>query len=68
MSVHETKYCERCKEVFECKPGNITQCQCYGLILSDAAKQYIAGRYEDCLCPICLEEISSEFTAAKDNV
>ncbi|WP_445223465.1 cysteine-rich CWC family protein [Catalinimonas locisalis] len=41
MSLHKITYCPRCMSAFECKPGNIGQCQCYELILSVKAKEYI---------------------------
>lgn len=59
----EAKQCERCGQHFECKPQNITECQCYGLELSDAARQTIAEQYTDCLCRNCLLEISKETTS-----
>jgi len=42
---------------FECKAGNVTECQCSGIDLDGAAKDYIAGSYADCLCRRCLLEI-----------
>ncbi len=60
MACHETKYCPRCNEAFECKPGNITQCQCYGLTFSDTEKDYISNTYNDCLCRNCLNTIKYE--------
>ncbi len=60
MPAKENKYCERCKASFECMPDNITECQCFGVTLSDAAKEHIAVRYEDCLCRNCLLEINKE--------
>ncbi|MBS1760493.1 MAG: cysteine-rich CWC family protein [Bacteroidetes bacterium] len=58
--LHETKTCSRCGAGFECKPGNITQCQCFNLPLSDEQKAYIEMRYNDCLCRNCLIHLSSE--------
>jgi hypothetical protein len=52
--MHETKTCPRCSKAFECKPGNITQCQCYGVRLTDEARSFISQRYGDCLCKDCL--------------
>lgn len=52
--MHESKNCPRCGKQFECKAGNITQCQCYGISLSEEAKQLVAERYVDCLCRDCL--------------
>ena len=60
MSQHETKSCSRCNTPFECKVGNITQCQCYGLGLNDEDKAFLAANYTDCLCRDCLLAIKKE--------
>jgi Cysteine-rich CWC len=61
MCQHETKHCGRCQAPFECKVGNITECQCYGVAMSDHEKKFIADNYNDCLCRQCLEAIKTEF-------
>ena len=66
MNRHEEKYCPRCKTVFECKPGNITQCQCYGIVLTDEQRAYIEQRYADCLCRDCLAYLSNELNLFKE--
>ncbi|MEO6611003.1 MAG: cysteine-rich CWC family protein [Chitinophagaceae bacterium] len=66
MSQHETKNCPRCKTVFECKPGNITQCQCFGLVISAELRAYIEQRYNDCLCRDCLQWLSDELNLFKE--
>lgn len=66
MNVHETKACPRCGAGFICKPGNITQCQCYTTVLSEEQKAYIQERYEDCLCKKCLEYLSVEINYFKE--
>ncbi|MBK7291076.1 MAG: cysteine-rich CWC family protein [Chitinophagaceae bacterium] len=60
MSLHETKYCLRCKKQFECKPGNISQCQCFGIKLTAEQKAFIELRYSDCLCNSCLTILQSD--------
>jgi hypothetical protein len=50
----EPKYCPRCQAPFECKVGNISQCQCNGIRLTAEDKDYIASNYTDCLCRACL--------------
>lgn len=60
MCNHEKKACPRCKALFECKPGNITQCQCFGIKFTDEQKKYIGERYGDCLCRDCLQALQSE--------
>ena len=61
MSLHESKSCGRCQSPFECKVGNISQCQCSGISLSDEEKRYIASSFVDCLCRSCLLDIQREF-------
>ena len=60
MPCHETKSCPRCTAAFECKVGNVTACQCDGIIFNDTEKDYIARNYADCLCRKCLLEIRHE--------
>ena len=66
MCQHETKNCPRCKAVFECKPGNISQCQCYTIQLTVEQRAYIEQRYNDCLCKSCLEYLSIELNYFKE--
>ena len=61
MCQHETKLCGRGEQSFECKVGNILECQCYGVSMSDEEKKFIADNYNDCLCRRCLEDIKTEF-------
>ena len=61
MCKHEEKQCPRCNLEFECKPGNITQCQCFGISFSEAEKALIENQYSDCLCHNCLLEVKNEF-------
>ena len=62
MCQHENKYCPRCNQVFECKVGNILQCQCYGIQLTERETTFIEKEYGDCLCIACLQEIKKDFT------
>jgi len=57
MIKHEYKTCPRCGTGFECKAGNILQCQCYGISLPFAVQQQIEQAYRDCLCRSCLETL-----------
>ena len=59
MCLHEIKSCPRCKKAFECKPGNITHCQCYGMELTAELKAFIEQRFTDCLCRDCLRMASA---------
>ena len=66
MCQHETKSCPRCKIPFECKPGNITQCQCFGITLTAEQKVYIEQRYNDCLCRSCLIQLQNDAALFKE--
>lgn len=68
MSLHEIKYCPRCSSAFECKPGNITQCQCFDVQLSRQELEFIKEIYDDCVCKNCLIELKQKFKAFKQNV
>ena len=65
MPGHENKICERCNSAFECKAGNIAQCQCNAIQLSPEERVYIASKYVDCLCANCLLSIKEEFLKEK---
>ncbi|MBS1743847.1 MAG: cysteine-rich CWC family protein [Bacteroidetes bacterium] len=55
---HEEKYCPRCGNVFECRVGNILNCQCYGVELTTEVTAHISREYDECLCRACLLEMS----------
>ena len=54
MPQHENKKCPRCNNTFECKVGNVLECQCDQILLSYDEKTYIENMYMDCLCIDCL--------------
>lgn len=60
MCKHEDKYCPRCIRLFECKLGNILQCQCFGISFTDAEKELIGKCFSDCLCRDCLIELKNQ--------
>jgi hypothetical protein len=62
MCKHEEKHCPRCGTGFECKTGNISQCQCYAVKLNDAETKFISQRFTDCLCATCMKAIKSEYS------
>ena len=62
---HEFKTCPRCGTGFECKTGNILQCQCYGIVLTPAAQTMVEQAYRDCLCRSCLEALNEKAVADK---
>lgn len=56
---HEIKTCPRCGSTFECRVGDILQCQCYGITLTIDQQREIIKNYDDCLCRSCLEAITA---------
>jgi nicotinate-nucleotide--dimethylbenzimidazole phosphoribosyltransferase len=63
MASHETKKCERCGALFECKVGNILECQCYAVQLTEKEKAYISEKqYSDCLCAACLQNLKQQYS------
>ena len=66
MCQHENKICPRCGAGFECKTGNIAQCQCYGFAVSGELSIYLEQRYNDCLCKKCLEYLTIELNFFKE--
>ena len=60
--MHEIKACPRCGKSFECKQGDITHCQCFGLKISHEEEAYITEKYPDqCLCRDCLQQLQSRY-------
>lgn len=58
MTKHEIKICQRCQTNFECKVGDVANCQCSSIIISEATNDYLAETNYDCLCKNCLSEIN----------
>ncbi|MBS1576219.1 MAG: cysteine-rich CWC family protein [Bacteroidetes bacterium] len=68
MNTYESKYCPRCSKAFDCKPGNIVQCQCFGIQLTSEQKTLIQDRYNDCLCKDCLLQLQGLIELFKDRL
>lgn len=66
MCQHETRNCPRCGSAFTCKPGNITQCQCFGMSFTAEEKAFIEERYNDCLCRSCLLQLKNSVELFKE--
>lgn len=62
MCKHEQKNCPRCGKGFECKVGDVTNCQCYGIELSIEEEAFITKQYADCLCRNCLLQLKNRYT------
>lgn len=65
MNKHEIKNCSKCHASFECKAGNITECQCTQIKLSYEETVYVESKYSDCLCIDCLKALQNEYAAFK---
>ncbi|HMH32078.1 MAG TPA: cysteine-rich CWC family protein [Puia sp.] len=61
MPQHEPKTCPRCQVAFECRVGDIGNCQCQGLSLSAEEMAFIEERYADCLCRQCLTDLKNKY-------
>lgn len=68
MCKHEEKQCPRCGNGFECKVGNISECQCAGVLLSIEERAFIETRYNDCLCISCLKELKNRYVFFKEKM
>jgi hypothetical protein len=66
MCKHEEKKCPRCQTPIECKVGDITHCQCFGISFTVEEKKFIEERYTDCLCRNCLQELKQRDTLFKE--
>ena len=65
MNKHEEKYCPKCNETFVCKVGDIANCQCATVQLSDEAKAFLAITNFDCLCKSCMVKVNHDVKVAK---
>jgi hypothetical protein len=50
------KRCERCGQEFECGQYG---CWCNRIVLTERQYEWIAARFDDCLCPACLSLMSA---------
>ncbi|NGZ09514.1 MAG: hypothetical protein CV088_09015 [Nitrospira sp. LK70] len=50
------KTCEHCGQAFEC--GGY-QCWCGKIGITEQQMVWIATRYQECLCPVCLKKIAT---------
>lgn len=57
---HESKICPRCKAGFTCKVGDVANCQCSVITLSEEERKYLGEMYSDCLCADCMKSIKQE--------
>ncbi|MES1224729.1 MAG: cysteine-rich CWC family protein [Bacteroidota bacterium] len=66
MSLHEQKYCPRCNNAFECKVGNVHECQCSTIKFTEEEKAFVEEKYNDCLCCNCLLELKQSYAFYKE--
>ena len=65
---HEKKTCPRCGNSFECKVGDIVNCQCHGIKFTNDMMSFVSKHYDDCLCRGCLMELNGERVVNKSIV
>ncbi|CAI4034018.1 hypothetical protein DNFV4_04460 [Nitrospira tepida] len=51
-----TKTCEACGRTFECGQWG---CWCGQVGVTERQMDWIAARFQDCLCPDCLKKVSA---------
>lgn len=66
MDKHEEKYCPKCNNAFICRMGDITNCQCNTVEISEATNNFLSHTYFDCLCKDCLVKINHDVQLAKE--
>lgn len=65
MQKHEEKYCPKCNGYFECRMGDVTNCQCSTVQLNQETVQFLSQTYFDCLCKNCLAKIDNDVKVSK---
>ncbi len=58
MDKHEEKYCIKCNNPFTCKMGDIANCQCNSVQITEATRNFLTHTNFDCLCKDCLVHIN----------
>lgn len=61
MDKHEGKRCPNCGSCFECKLGSILLCQCNTVPLTEAERDYIHNKFDDCLCATCMKALKQAY-------
>ncbi len=68
MPQHETKKCARCTHDFECKVGNIAECQCNRVTLTYEERVFIEEKYTDCLCGEYLQTLQFQYRLYRNHI
>lgn len=66
MQPADQNICQRCKNTFTCRADYIEQCQCTGVVLSDATRRFLSASNFKCLCVNCLKELNQKFELLAD--
>lgn len=53
-------YCARCEKKFECKPEDVSSCDCSSIELTKDEYHFISSRFKKCICNTCLIELKAE--------
>lgn len=55
MYKHKVKTCPRCGQIFECRPNDVPNCECFNISLTKETQNFLRKtEWEDCLCKDCL--------------
>jgi hypothetical protein len=66
MENPEPKNCPRCQARFECKVGDVANCQCAEVPLAAPTQAFLAAtQWGDCLCGQCLRHFDQLVHAAQ---
>ena len=65
MPGHEIKICGHCGEKFECKVGDVFNCQCSKVSINENERKYMAKFYSDCLCAKCMLLLKKQYVSAQ---
>ncbi len=68
MTKHEIKTCPKCTRPFECKTGDILNCQCQSVKLTQQHRDYIFEQFDECLCASCMRKLRSECNMQHFNI
>jgi len=55
--------CPRCSKKFECKPNDISSCNCSKIVLSAEEYRFISSKFQICVCNACLVELKDEYNS-----
>lgn len=68
MPKHETECCPRCGILFECKVGDVMNCQCSQVVVSPKTYLFLEETEYGCLCKNCLSDIDRMVLMAEESV